>query len=323
MNKSMIIAQKEWKDINRSRVFLSMAGLLILLTLMSISISFAVFNSQFTEYQSAIQFLKTLGKASAATVPPLYPLNLLRGGVDYVEIIGAIVGIILGYISMAKEKNSKSVRLIFSRPVSRRNVVNGKVAGNTLFVLLLMAMIALTIITAISFTTGAFPDTVELVKIGLFTIFSTIYIMVFFLISFFFTMQQKNSANGLIISFIIWLLFVLLLPQIGDTMDPDNQVPGGFFKSMQIDRVQEKEIMANFSGYESVRSSVEQLSITKHYERLSFALFGIKQIYNTMPLRQILQENLGNIIWLLAAIALIYTACFILTIRNNNYLGRE
>ena len=108
--------------------------------------------------------------------------------------------------------------------------------------------------------------------------------MLFFTLSFFLSVQQKTLSNALIICFVIWLVFVLVLPQIGDTMDPDNQVPGGFFKSMGFDKQQEYAVMAKFSGYEKTRDFIEQLSITKHYERAGFALFGIKPIYNEMIL---------------------------------------
>jgi ABC-2 type transport system permease protein len=115
-------------------------------------------------------------------------------------------------------------------------------------------------------------------------------------------------------------MVVLILPQIGDTMDPDNQVPGGFFKSMQIDRNTEKEIMTGFQSYETIRGGIEQLSVTKHYERLSFALFGIRQMYNGMPLKEILKENTVNMVWLGSLLIAAYIIVLIVMNKNRNYL---
>ena len=32
----------------------------------------------------------------------------------------------------------------------------------------------------------------------------------------------------------IWLVVVLILPQIGDTLDADNQLPGGLFAALGL-----------------------------------------------------------------------------------------
>lgn len=77
----------------------------------------------------------------------------------------------------------------------------------------------------------------------------------------------------------IWLLFVLIIPQIGDTMDPDNQVPGGLFAALGIPKAQEHAVLAHFSAYDTLRNGLEMTSVTKHFERLSFALLGIKSTY--------------------------------------------
>jgi len=321
MSNTLILAGKEWKEIYRSKVFMFMTLLLIVLTLVSIGVSFMVFSSQLAEYQSSLDVLRQLGKLDSVKAPELHPLNLMRGVVGYIEIIGAVLGVILGYITVAKERNTKAGKLLLSRPVSITQVLHGKILGNSIFILLLLTAISACMLVAVYTTTGAAPSTIQIDKTALFVIFSTVYIMIFFIMSLFFSLQQKNTANALMISFVIWLVFVLLMPQIGDTMDPDNQVPGGFFKSMQIDRAQEKEVMKDFSGYETVRGGIEQLSVTKHFERASFALFGVKQMYNGMVLSEILNETRGNVVWLIGGLLLMYAGCVILLLKNKNYLG--
>ena len=295
MNRAMIIARKEWMDILRSRTFLNMMILLVLLTIVSLSVSFAVFNSQVAEYQKAMGFLKQIGKTPDGAQPHLYPLNLLRGVVDYIEIIGGILGILLGYISVSKERGTKALKLLLTRPVTRQDILYGKLIGNTLFVFLLMTVSALIVFFSIYFIGGVLLTGDEILRLALFVLLSTGYIMIFFMLSFFFSLQQKTIGHALILSFIFWLVFVLILPQIGDTMDPDNQVPGGFFNSMNMSRDQGKKVLEKFHTYEVVRDDVEQLSITKQYERTMFAIFGVKQIYNDQPLPAILNDNLDKI----------------------------
>jgi ABC-2 type transport system permease protein len=141
------------------------------------------------------------------------------------------------------------------------------------------------------------------------------------MLSFFFTLQQKTITHALILSFIIWLIIGLILPQIGDTMDPDNQVPGGFFHSMNVNKTQEKQVLRKFAGYENTRDFIEQLSITKHYERTVFALFGINNIYNDVALSTIVADNLGNMMWIVISMLIGFFADYLLLLRNKNYLG--
>jgi ABC-2 type transport system permease protein len=321
MNNIKLIAKKEWMDIFRSKTFLYILVLLVALTITSLTVSFLVFNSQVKEYETALNILKQLGREPTTPPPKLYPLSLLRGVVDYIEIIGAILGIILGYISISKERNTKALKLLLTRPITKREIAYGKIAGNGLFVLVLMSIVSVIIFLIIYLIGGVVLDSIDLLKLFLFVLFSTIYIMLFFMISFFFSLQQKTIAHALIISFIIWLVIVLILPQIGDTMDPDNQVPGGFFKSMSLNKTQEKQVLSEFSGYENIRGFIEELSITKNYERLIFAIFGIKDTYRDEPLLNVMFENMNNVIWI-AVFALIgFFADYLLLLKNKNYLG--
>jgi ABC-2 type transport system permease protein len=295
--------------------------MLIVLTITSLAVPFFVFSSQVNEYQQSVALLKQLGKEPTTPPPRLYPLNLLRGVVDYIEIVGAVLGIMLGYISISKERNTKALKILLTKPLTKKDIAYGKILGNTFFILILLAIVGILIFLSIFFIGGIVLTAEELLKIILFVVFSTIYILLFFMLSFFFTLQQKTITHALILSFIIWLIIGLILPQIGDTMDPDNQVPGGFFHNMNMNKTQEKQVLSKFVGYENMRDFIEQLSITKHYERTVFALFGIKNTYNDVALSTILADNLGNMMWIVVSTFIGFFADYLLLLRNKNYLG--
>ena len=323
MSKIAIIAKKEWKDILRSKVFIYMTLLMLFLTILSLVVSFLIFNAQVSEYNSALEFLKRLGKAPTGTMPILHPLDLLRGVVDYIEIIGAILGIILGYISVAKERNTKALKLLLTRSITKKDIAIGKFLGNSVFIFFLMGGVSIVVFLTVYFIGGVVLSFEDIIKLFVFILFSTLYIMVFFALSFILSLMQKNINKALIFSFVIWLIFVLIFPQIGDTMDPDNQVPGGFFKSMNIGHSKGKEILKQFASYETIRTGVEQLSITKHYEREMFAIFGIKKMYSDMPISQILKQNIGNSLNLIILFLIGYFLSYKTLQRNKNYLGGD
>ena len=132
------------------------------------------------------------------------------------------------------------------------------------------------------------------------------YLMIFYSLAALLATRVKSLLNGLVIALVFWVSFVLILPQIGDTMDVDNQVPGGFFASLNLPKTAEKSILTHFSAYETFRNTTEVMSPTKHFERASFAVLGIKNIYNGQPLSSIWNDKWGNVV-VLGAVAICMT----------------
>ena len=128
-------------------------------------------------------------------------------------------------------------------------------------------------------------------------------------------MTRRLSA-GLVLTLVIWLAFVLIIPQIGDTMDPDNQVPGGLFAALHIQKPDELDVLAQFAGYDTLRNALEVSSPTKHFERITFAFLGIKDQFNQQPLGTVWIAMLPYIITLTAAaLAAVLTAVAVTTRR--------
>jgi len=316
MNNALTIAKKEFRDILKSRLLLIIILFMAVITVTSILVSSQVFQSQVSQYNELLNLLKELGKAPAGPAPELFPLNLLRGVIDYIEIIGAVLGILLGYLTISKEKNSKTLNLILTRPVSRTEIVIGKVLGNGAFIALTLLGVGVFSYLGLLVVGGAALNQIELLKLGLVLLLSFAYIM-FFSLTFLLSLRMKTISHALMIAFVIWLAVVLILPQVGDTMDPDNQVPGGFFNSMHLTKPQETQVMANFKNYETMRNSIEQMSITKHYERASFAILGIKEEFNAVPLADIIVRQWVNIALVFGLFAAGLFACGMLMSRRR------
>ena len=307
INRIGVIAKKEYKDSIKSKLFLTLVGFLMALIIVSIIVSSFSFKSQVSDYKISAQILKDMGKTSEIPpMPQFFPLKSMRGVIEYIEIIGAIIGIILGYLSISREKGKRTLQLVLSRPVKKADIINGKFLGNS-FLILLVLMAGLILSFFIIWGVGGLLlNAGEIIKLILVFLFSYLYIMFFFCLSSIFSLWFKSLSNALIICFVIWLVFVLIIPQIGDTMDPDNQIPGGFFKSMNMDKPQEKEVMAKFITYETTRNAIEVSSITKQYERLNFAIAGIKDTYNGKDLGLIFKDNWKDLVWIIVFLLAAY-----------------
>jgi len=304
-----VIARKEFRDSIKSKLFLTLVSFLILLIVVSIVVSSFDFKSQVADYRSSAKILKDMGKSSEIPdMPQFFPLKSMRGVIEYIEIIGAVIGIILGYLSISREKGKRTLQLVLTRPVKTTDLLTGKFIGNSFLVLLVLLAGLFFSFFIIWGLGGLLLNITEVIKLLLVFLFSYLYIMFFFCLSSMLSLWFKSLSNALIICFIIWLVFVLIIPQIGDTMDPDNQIPGGFFKSMNIDKPQEEEIMAKFATYETTRNAIEESSITKHYERLNFAVTGIKEKYNGKNFGFIFKDSWKDLVWVLSFLIVAYFA---------------
>ena len=323
MFQILTVAKKEYTDALKNKVFLTFLIFLVGLTLISIYIGSLDFQSKVFVYQNAYQQLIQSGQSiSNLTKPEFYPLQLLRGSIEYLEIIGAVLAIALGYLSIAKEKGNATLQLILTRPISRATFFLGKLLGSALLLLSVSGIVFACIYIIVTFIGGVQLSPTETIKILSSFLFSFIYLSVFFTLSATLALLLRSLPNALILAFVIWILFVLIIPQIGDTMDTDNQVPGGFFNAIHVDKPQSKIILQQFAGYETARNALEEASITKHYERLTFALLGIKDIYNGKSLAFILQDKLNETVWLMSYFIL-FGAASMLVFAKKQTIWRE
>lgn len=298
------IAAKEVRDATRSYVIVAVAGFLLLAAMIALAVSAIALHGDVVAYDEAKAMLLSLGKSADELVPPAYfPLRLMRGFIEQTEIIGAVLGIVLGYRAAAAERGHSTLALLMTRPLSQSTFLAGKVVGNFFLITVSMGL-AFALGTVAIVAVGGVPLTgVELLKVLLSFVAADFYTASFFILGFFLALHVRRLPHALLYAFALWLTFVLVAPQIGDTLDPDNQVSGGVFKKLNIAKPQEKQILKSFASYETTRNAIEEASPAKHFERISFALLGIKEIYNGLSISTILAERLRDPVALFLVLA--------------------
>ena len=126
MNNLLIICKKELRDFARNRFFVVLFCFLAAIMVVSVAVSSADFRSKIADYNLYIMTLKAAGN-TILPGPQLFPLQLLRGSIEYLELIGALFAIIIGYGMIAKEKQRGTLQLLFSRPLAKYSLAGGKV----------------------------------------------------------------------------------------------------------------------------------------------------------------------------------------------------
>jgi ABC-type transport system involved in multi-copper enzyme maturation permease subunit len=301
-NPLLIIAVKDIRDATRDRFLAIITGFLVVAALTALITGAIALATDVATYDAAKATLLALGKSADSIKPPeFYPMRLLRGAVEQIEIVGAAIAILIGFRAAASERGRQTLALILTRPLNRWQFISGKIVAGVgllalgLAVVLGLCSVLLHLMSGIGLTGN------DVSRIALVWVLSVVYMASFFLVAFVLTLHLRRPSTALLVAFTLWLIIVLVAPQIGDTMDPDNQVAGGVFASLSISRPDQLEIMKTYAGFEAVRNGIEVASITKHFERFAFAVLGIKATYAGLPLGPILTERVLDILWIILA----------------------
>lgn len=295
----MTLARHEYRAAVRSRVLLGLLAVLVATTIASVYIGAVDYRSQLADYQAYKAAAQASGLQRIAP-SPLALLSLLRGAMEYLEIIGAVIAITLGYLSVSRERANRTLALIRSRPVTPGELAAGSVLGAAGVISTLVAATAVVAVVCLGVIGHDWVSGTQIVKLLLAYVASIVYMTVFYCLGVITTSRSRVAANGLMLALGIWLVVVLILPQIGDTLDADNQVPGGLFSSLTLGKPQEDQILSHFGTYETVRTGIEATSFSKHFERFAFAMTDVKEKYRGFTLAHLLDVKRIEVVWLSA-----------------------
>jgi ABC-type transport system involved in multi-copper enzyme maturation permease subunit len=293
----LALAAHEYRAATRSRILVVLVAILAVITTVSVYIASVDFRSQLADYETYRKAAEA-GGITAIAPSPLAPLSLLRGSIEYLEIIGAVIAIALGYLTISRERSNRTLPLLQSRPITSGELAAGSGLGALALITTLAAAVLLVAVFCVGVVGHHWVTGMELFKLLLAYLAAVEYLGVFYVLGVVMTARSKLSANGLMIALAVWIAIVLVLPQIGDTLDADNQVPGGLFKSLTLDRAGETAVLKHFAAYEKTRTSIEEVSFAKHYERFAFAMTDVKEKYRGFSLPHLLGAKRNDIGWL-------------------------
>ncbi|HET7055386.1 MAG TPA: ABC transporter permease [Thermomicrobiales bacterium] len=295
----MTLAGHDYRSAARNRVLGAL--LVTLLVVTTVSVLIAAFDYQ-TKIDAYRQYKDAAIAAGIQNVAPLQvrPLQLMRPVVEYIEFVGAVIAIALGYLSVARERANRTVWLLRTRPVSSSALTFGPFLGAIGLISTLVVATAAIGVISIGVWGHDWLNGEELVRLALWCIASIVYMAIFYCLGAALTARSRVLANGLVAALVVWLAVVLIIPQIGDTMDPDNQLPGGLFRSMNLDKSHETRVLAKFGTYERLRNDLEEVSFAKQYERFSFAILEIKlkDTFRDTSISHVLNATRRNTEWL-------------------------
>ena len=322
MSKTYVIAKKEMVDALKSRRILLLILILSIAMFASVWIGSIGFGARMRDYNAYLSALAPSLRSQALKSPQLFPLTLLRAGIEFLEILGALLAFLIGYSSIARERSNGTNLLLLSRPVTKLQIIWGKLLGLSLLwaTVLIVNLLAATI--AISTIGSARLNGIDYLRLTIAFSTAEIYLLFWTLLALVLTGRLRRIVTSLFIGISAWVSVVLVLPQIGDTMDPDNQIPGGLFATLGIPKGQELTVLSHFHFFDVIRNGIEVSSITKLFERIAFAFLGIKDKYNQLPIKAVFAGMNSSFFGIVLMMSLLIILAIYVS-KSQQFLGRK
>jgi len=224
MNAVVIIARKEFQAAFRNRLFITIAALFLLMSILSVYIGSATKRAEMRVYNEAVATLTAQGAATLPPQPEIHTLTILSNLTEYVSIVGAILAVVLGYNALIQEKESGSLKLILSRPVYRDRLLTGKLMGNAAVIGALLGLVFAFNLILLALVGGIWPTAGEALRLLSFVGLAFFYMLIFLTLSMLLSIRMKSSATVFLVSLVVWMLVSFVIPQMAETMMTNSTV---------------------------------------------------------------------------------------------------
>lgn len=215
------VAAQQVLVLRRQRVFLAVTSTLLVMTALAGVIGWSSQQTVARVYGEAVTLLTSQGQPVPANPVTLKPtLSLLSNMSIYIPLIGALMALVLGHLSLADDESGGVGRLIFSRGISRTSYLGGRVLGAG--VVLALVSVASLVVSAISvvLVNGSAPSLAEGGRLMTFYAMSWLYMMIFALVGMVTVLISRRRSLALLSALAVWLVVTFAVPQFTSGVRP-------------------------------------------------------------------------------------------------------
>jgi ABC-type transport system involved in multi-copper enzyme maturation permease subunit len=215
------IARHQIVALRRQRTFLTFLAVFLLMTALAGVIGWSGHQTIIRVYDQAVATLAADGQPAPPdpflSVPPL---SLLSNMTIYVPLIGALLAILLGHLSVAEDQASGIGRLVFSRPVARTTYFLGTCLGCATALAAILGLATITSTVSLVVANDAVPSVGTLARLVAFYGLSWLYLLFFALVGMVATLLSRRRSLGLLAGLSVWLVVTFVLPQFTSGLRP-------------------------------------------------------------------------------------------------------
>jgi len=216
-----VVTNQSLRIILRERTVALLAGLFVVLVLVSAYLGWSATTTVNSIYADAVVYLQAAGQP----IPPnpvndISPLSLMRNMSIYVSLIGTLAAIVIGYQLIAADRKSGVLPLIGSRPIDRFAYTLGKIVALAKANGGLMGVAAIIAVGSFLILPSAAPSAMGWVQLAAFFALSFLYMMLFGLLAMATAAGSRSESLGLLVPVTIWLTVTFILPSLTANIHP-------------------------------------------------------------------------------------------------------
>ncbi len=131
--------------------------------------------------------------------------------VQFVAFFGPLIGLLLGFDTINRERNEGTLSKLLSQPIYRDAVVNGKFLAGVLMIAVMMVAIVLVIAGLGLVILGVVPGVEEIYRILIYLVISIIYIAFWLGVAILFSIIFRSVATSALAALAVWIFFSFFL----------------------------------------------------------------------------------------------------------------
>jgi ABC-2 type transport system permease protein len=244
--------------------------------------------------------------------------------VQFVAFFGPLVGLILGFDTINRERNQGTLSKLLSQPIYRDTVINGKFLAGVAMIAVMMVSIVLVITGLGLFVLGIVPGVEEIGRICIYLIISIIYISFWLGVAILFSIIFNSTATSALAALAVWIFFSFFV-SIGANVlanalasDASQQNPDAVMqqakivKAFQLVSPMELYTDATATIIDPMRKSTRSFISVGPLENLSMSRFS-----GPLPLSQSILIVIPYIISLVAITVLCFAVSYTVFMRQE------
>ena len=243
---------------------------------------------------------------------------------QFVAFFGPLIGLILGFDTINRERNEGTLSKLLSQPIYRDTIVNAKFLAGIAVIAIMLVSIVLVITGLGLFMLGIVPGLEEIWRILMYLLISIIYIAFWLGVSILFSILFRSVATSALAALAVWIFFSFFLSlganAVAAALTPDasRSNPEALLQRMQIERaVSLASPLELYTGatatiMDPMRRSSESLVQVGIMEKISMSRFS-----GPLPLSQSFLVVLPYIITLVAITLICFAMSYTVFMRQE------
>ena len=246
--------------------------------------------------------------------------------VQFIGFFGPLIGIVLGFDAINRERASRTLAKLVSQPIYRDAIINGKFLAGVATIAIILVSIVL-IISGIGIRMlGIVPGVEEVLRLAVYLVVSLLYISFWLGISILCSVIFKSTSTSALAALALWIFSSFLVPLaagfISDATAPIGQTSGSEIEAVMKHEDIQRTISlfsptkvyndATSTVLDPMRKTTSSLVLVGPLERISQERFQ-----NPLPMRESLAIVAPYLVSLFALTFLCFGICYLVFIKQE------